>query len=71
MRVYKVTLMIIDFDNIGVVEMKEVIENTHYPNRCISPKVKRIEGRDIGEWSDDNPLNSRSASDETFRKLFE
>lgn len=42
MQVHKVTLTIIDFDDLGSEEIKEVIENTHYPNRCISPDVFEI-----------------------------
>ncbi len=57
MKAYKVTLVIVDLDEVGEDEIHSALENTRYPNRCISPTVLGIEGRDIGEWSDDHPLN--------------
>lgn len=69
MKVYKVTLSIIDFDGVGD-EIKDVIESTRFPNRCIRPHVIQMESRDIGEWDDDHPLNSRKTSNEYFEKLF-
>lgn len=70
MKVYKVELLIIDFDQLGPDGIKSAIENTRYPNHCISPKVKSTEERDIGEWSDDNPLNFRDTCDAEYRRLF-
>jgi hypothetical protein len=70
MKVYKVELLIIDFDKLGPDEIKSEIENCNYLNDCISPKVKAIEERDIGEWSDDNPLNNRNTSDAEYKRLF-
>ena len=70
MKVHKVILTIIDFDDLGSEEIKEVIENTHYPNRCISPDVFEIETKDIGEWNDDNPLNITETSKSEWIRLF-
>jgi hypothetical protein len=70
MKVYKVELMVLDFDGIGAEGIKDEIENTKYGNRCISPEVKGCEERDIGEWSDDHPLNHRDKSDAEYRRLF-
>lgn len=70
MKVYKIELMIIDHDEIGEEEIIEILENTRYPNRCISPDVKKIESRDIGEWSDDHPLNFCSTQDAEYKRLF-
>jgi hypothetical protein len=47
-----------------------VLEDARYPNRCISPKVKSIEGREIGEWTDEHPLNKRSTADAAYKELF-
>ena len=69
MNVYKVEIMVIDFDGIGVDGVKNEIENAHYGNRCIRPRVKNIEQRDIGEWDDDNPLNDFSTSDAEYRSV--
>ena len=70
MKVYKVETMVIDFDEIGEQEIKDVIENTSYPNHCISPEVKKIEWRDIGEWHDDHPLNMNNKANAEYRRLF-
>ncbi len=70
MKVHKVTLSIIDFDEVGPEEIKVILENTKYPNRCISPDVKKIETRDIGEWSDYHPLNNAADCDAFFDDLF-
>lgn len=70
MKVYKVELMIIDFDEVGQDEIKMVIENQKYPNRCISPDVMRIDERDIGKWDDENPLNYDDKKDAEFQRLF-
>ncbi len=70
MKVYKIELMIIDFDNVGEKESVEVIENARYPNRCISPKVMSIESRDIGEWHDNHPLNKKSLQKTEYDRIF-
>ena len=70
MNVHKVVLTIIDFDDVGADEIKVVIENQHYPNRCISPDVVNIETVDIGEWDDDHPLNNRKTSKAEWHRLF-
>ncbi len=70
MKAYKVTLLIIDIDEIGAEEIKDVIENVHYPNRCISPDVAQIESAEIGEWYDDHPLNRTDTSTAEWKRLF-
>lgn len=70
MEVHKVVISIIDFDEIGAEEVKAVIENTRYPNRCISPSVESIETRDIGEWSDEHPLNNSKTAPAEMARLF-
>jgi hypothetical protein len=70
MQAHKVVLLIIDMDELGSSEVKEVIENTHYPNRCISPDVHSIETVEIGEWDDDHPLNQTLTADVEWRRLF-
>jgi hypothetical protein len=57
MKVHQVILTIIDFDELGADQIKTVIENQKYPNHCIGPTVESVRTREIGEWSDDNPLN--------------
>lgn len=58
MKVYKVELLIIDHDEIGEKEIKEILDNGRYPNRCISPEVKWITEADIGEWYSARYLNN-------------
>jgi hypothetical protein len=57
MKAYLLTVLVIDHDKIGEAEVKSVLEDARYPNRCIGPLVQNIETFDIGEWSDDHPLN--------------
>jgi hypothetical protein len=68
-KVYRVELLIIDHDGVGD-EIETVIENVRYPNHCIYPHVMRIESRDIGEWSDEHPLNSRATMEDEYARLF-
>lgn len=70
MKVYKVELLIIDHDGLGEEQIREVLENERYSNDCISPNVKSIEVRDIGEWTDEHPLNKRSTADAVYKELF-
>jgi hypothetical protein len=69
MKVYKIELFIIDHDECGPDEIKLVIENARYPNRCISPDVKAISICDIGEWDDDHPLNKTAICEAEYKKL--
>jgi hypothetical protein len=58
MKVYKVELMVIDFDGVGE-DIPVYIEQARYPNRCITPTVVSIDSREIGDWHDDHPLNKK------------
>lgn len=69
MKVYKIEIMVVDSDEVGD-EMKEIIENTRYPDRCISPEVMKIESREIGEWHDNHPLNKYGEAVEYYEKIF-
>lgn len=74
MKVHKLEVIIVDHDGIGAESAKLVIENANYPNDCIMPSVLSIETRDIGEWTDDNPLNfsgdiERAEIERLFRKV--
>lgn len=69
-NVYKIELMIIDFDEVGEDEIKAIIEDSKYPNHCISPEVKSIAYRTI-DWKDDNhPLNKTATADQFYQQLF-
>jgi hypothetical protein len=66
MKVYKIELMVIDFENLGIKEIKDMLENVEY----ISPTVISTDDRDIGKCRDDHPLNLKDKSIETFKELF-
>lgn len=70
MKVYKIELMFIDFDDLGQEETKDLLENVRLPNHIVNPDVMSIEERDIGEWDDNNPLNCPSTATSEFRRLF-
>jgi hypothetical protein len=70
MKVYKLEVVVIDHDNIGGEDIKDVLENTRYPNRCISPEITDIKEVDIGEWDDNHPLNNRRLFIPYLKKLF-
>ena len=69
MKVFKIEVLVIDFDEVGKEEITYLIENTRYPNHCMSPSVKNIESREI-TWSDDHPLNLNDKCDAEYARLF-
>jgi hypothetical protein len=70
MKVYELTVKIIDLDEVGEPEIRYVLENAHYPNRCIAPEVLSAREADVGEWSDDHPLNRPDTADAERTRLF-
>lgn len=70
MKAYKVELLIIDHDALGANEIATIIEETKYPNRCIFPTVMDMFEQDIGEWTDDHPLNNYSTMLQEYKRLF-
>lgn len=69
MKLIQMTVTVIDFDGLGADEVASVIENTKYPNWCIYPKVCETKVHDIGEWSDDHPLNLKSTCDAELKRI--
>ncbi len=69
MKVFKIEIMVIDFDGLGEDGVKNEIENVNYPNDCMSPEVKSIKSEDV-EWSDDHPLNLHETSKQAYIDLF-
>ena len=68
-KVYKVVLMVVDHDGIGIEDVEAVLEDTHYPNHCIYPTVMEVETEEV-DWADDHPLNARSTQSYEFHRLF-
>ena len=69
MKVFKVDVLVVDFDNCGADEIKLIIENAHYANDAVSPRVMSIECREV-DWSDEHPLNMQSTCNEEYKRLF-
>ena len=70
MRAYKITLLFLDFDEVGPQEAKSLIENARPPNRIDPGTVMDLQVADIDEWSDDHPLNSRATRARAFAEIF-
>jgi len=70
MNVHKIVMTVIDFEGLGLKRVISTIEKTRYANDCINPTVLSGETRDIGEWSDDHPLNSVDTYDAEIERLF-
>lgn len=68
-KVYRVTLMIVDHADCGRGEITAVIEHARYPNHCISPFVVGMDEREV-EWEDSHPLNQREGWIQAFQNLF-
>lgn len=68
-KVFKVEILVIDFDGLGAEEVKNTLENTRYPNRCIDPTVMDINEAEV-EWSDDHPLNHRDLVKKVYKEIF-
>ncbi len=70
MKVYKIELQIIDFDEVGEEDIQIYLENAHYPNDCIAPLVRKIDSREYAWSGDEDPLNKSSTAAKTFTNLF-
>lgn len=70
MKAYKIEILVIDHENIGEDEIKAEIEGARYFNRCISPVVKTIVSKDIGDWDDEHPLNKHETANKEYERLF-
>lgn len=69
MKVHKVTLLVIDHNDVGADDVATTLENTNYPADCISPRVVSVETAEVA-WQDDDPLNHRQSHREAFAALF-
>lgn len=69
MKVCKVEMLVIDFDELGEHDMKQELECVSYPNDCIHPNVMKITSKDIA-WSDNHPLNVIKTQESAYNELF-
>lgn len=65
MKAYKLEVLIIDHEDAGIDEIQEMVVNGP-----INLNIMSIASADIGEWSDDHPLNKRETHLSEFRRLF-
>lgn len=74
MKVYKITSLFIDFDEVGKggdEAVEELLEHARLGNHIIPPRILSMESVDIGEWHDKHPLNmSDKARDAEIERLF-
>lgn len=66
MKAYKIELLIIDHEDMGIDEILDDLDNAQFTN----PQVKSVEVRDIGDWSDEHALNRNDTADAEYRALF-
>lgn len=67
MKVYSVTLLVLDLDNLGATDAVQVIKAARC--RGLATSVMDIKEREV-EWSDEHPLNRRDMADAAFEALF-
>lgn len=66
MNIHRITLTVIDFDQLGADEIVLELEN----RRHHIIQILNIETRDIGEWDDKNPLNFRNTHKAEVERIF-
>jgi hypothetical protein len=49
MKAYLLSILIVDHDENGEGGIRFVLENTSYPNDCISPTIISVKEAEIGE----------------------
>ena len=64
-NVYKITLMVVDFENYGRDEVQRIIENC----RGLSPTLRDVQVSAV-EWEDSHPLNKMDTWQAEFDGMF-
>ena len=67
MKAYRVEMIVVDFENHGEAVLRQNIDQMRY----YAPDIIAVEEADIGEWSDDHPLNCKSTLRYEKRAYFE
>lgn len=65
-KAYKIELLVIDTDHIGADSITTALENARY----VYPKIVSVQARDLGEWTDDHPLNKTDKWQAEYDRLF-
>lgn len=68
-KVHKLTVLVVDHDNLGAYGVKAEMENARYANHCMVPEVMACESVEV-EWSDEHPLNQYATMEDEFARLF-
>lgn len=66
MKAYKIELVVVDFEDMGIEDIKNVLRNSRY----IHPNIIKCVAADIGEWEDDHPLNKQGTTYEQVQEIF-
>ena len=65
MKVFKMEVMVLDFEDVGEEELRHLIENIRYLVATVmSAKSEKV------EWSDDHPLNNGGTMARAYHDLF-
>ena len=70
MKALRLTVLVVDHDEVGAKGAADEIESANYGNDCIAPRVLRVDEADIGKWRDGHPLNSAKTQDAEVARLF-
>lgn len=66
MKVYLAHVLVVDHEGLGPAGIRNALANHRYLSmQCLS-----IDSREIGEWSDDSPLNFKSTVVAEVERLF-
>lgn len=69
MKAHILTVLVIDFDELGSERVVNTLECANFPNDCIGPDVLGWTSIDIGDWDDDHMLNRESTQREYLESL--
>lgn len=67
MKAYLATILVVDHEKYGPDDFRSSIENL----RHWYPTVMDVKEAEIGEWSDEHPLNSYDTMTSECKRLFE
>lgn len=66
MKAYKYEVVVLDFEDVGIEEITGLLKSGRY----ITPIILSSKTADIGEWSDDHPINKKNTMQEYCNKVF-
>ena len=66
MKMYRIVSYVFDFEDRGIDNTLQEIENMRY----VTLRTGSVQTTDVGEWDDDHILNSVASTNETFEDFF-